>query len=82
MDDRRLEDKLDKITEKIASIDVTLAKVQVNVDEHVRRSTNLEDRVVPLETQLAMLNGALKLLGVLAMVVGLIAGFLKLLGKI
>lgn len=66
------DDKIDKIVEKISNIDVTLAKQSVILEEHVRRTNLLEQKIEPIENHVAMVNGALKLLGVLAMIFGLV----------
>lgn len=62
----RIESKIDHITEKISSIDVTLAKQSVILDEHVKRSTQLENRMEPVEKHVNMINGAFKLIGLMA----------------
>lgn len=48
--------KLDKLDEQIKvldkrldSVDITLAKQQVSLDEHIKRTTLLENKVIPLE---------------------------------
>lgn len=76
---KRFEDKLDKISENIASIDVTLAKQSVILDEHVKRSNLLEAKLLPVEKHVAMVQGALKLLGVISIIIGLLkmAGVIK-----
>ena len=63
MDDHRLEDKLDLISDRIQSIDVTLAKQHVILDEHIRRTGLLEKRVEPVEKNMVMFQGFLKFLG-------------------
>jgi len=52
----RIEMKLDKLDEQIKvldkrldSVDITLAKQQVSLDEHIKRTTLLENKVIPLE---------------------------------
>jgi len=77
----RLEEKLDKMIEKTASIDVTLAKQSVILDEHVKRSNLLEAKLAPVERHVAVVHGILKLIGVLTALVGAIKGFLTLKGS-
>ena len=70
-DDKRLErieNKIDHIGEKIVSLDITSAKQQTSLDEHIRRTELLENEVRPLKKHVDMVNGGLKLLGVLIIV--------------
>lgn len=78
--DGRIEDKLDSIVEKIASIDVTLAKQSVILDEHIKRSNLLEAKMEPIEKHVAIVHAILKGLGVLTALAGAIKGFLTLKG--
>ncbi len=81
MDDyKRLEDKLDKVVDKIGSIDVTLAKQSVILEEHVRRTDILESKITPIEKHVIMVHGVLKFLGLIAIFVGIIEGLLKIIG--
>lgn len=75
-----MENKLDKIIEKIASIDVTLAKQSVILEEHVKRTNLLEEKIEPIEKHVAMVNGALKLLGLIAIIVAIIEGTYRIMG--
>lgn len=63
----RIEDKLDRIQEKIGSIDVTLSAQHVSLVEHIRRTVILEEKIIPLEKHTVMVHGALKLIGFVAM---------------
>lgn len=81
MDNKRIEEKLDKVVEKIGNIDVTLAKQSVILDEHVRRSNLLEAKMLPLEKHVAVVNGALKFLGTMAILATIIEVALKIVGK-
>jgi len=80
MDNKRLEDKVDKIADSISEINVTLAKQSVILEEHVRRSTNLENRLEPIEKHVHMVSGAMKLAGLLAILAGIVEALVKLLG--
>jgi hypothetical protein len=62
MSNERLEAKVDKIIEKVASIDTTLAKQEVNLALHMRRSDALEAQIEPIKQHVAMVAGAMKLL--------------------
>lgn len=82
MDNKRLEDKIDKIVDNISDINITLAKQSTILDEHVRRSTNLEDRVEPLEKHMHMIQGAIKVIGLVAIFAAIIEGILKITGVV
>lgn len=75
-----MEDKLDKLSEKITSIDVTLAKQSVILEEHVKRTNLLEAKIEPIEKHVAMVHGVLKFMGIIGVFVGLIEGLLKIMG--
>ena len=65
----RIEDKVDKLSDKISSIDVTLAAQHEVLKEHTRRSTALEAIVEPIQKRDLMILGAAKVLAVIAAVV-------------
>lgn len=78
---QKLESKIDIISEKITNIDVTLGKQSVILDEHIRRTNILEEKLAPVEKHVHMVNGALKLIGFIALFVGIIQGLLRLIGR-
>lgn len=67
---QRIEEKIDalgeKLTTKISSIDATLAAQHVSLKDHIRRTEILEDDIAPIKKHVAMVHGALKLLGTIA----------------
>jgi chromosome segregation ATPase len=85
----RLLNKLDQLDERLHSIDVTLAKQEVNLQEHMRRTELLEAEVndvrasiEPVQDHVKIVNGILKFIGFLALLVGLATGLLKLLASL
>ena len=76
----RLENKIDIIADKIASIDTTLAKQSIILDEHVRRTNLLEGKVDPIEKHVHMIQGALKLIGMVAIFIGILEALMKMIG--
>ena len=60
---------------RLNNIDVTLAKQSVILTEHVKRSTMLEEQLKPVQKHVAMVDGALRLLGILLVIAGVIAAF-------
>jgi hypothetical protein len=68
----RVDEKLDRILEKISSIDVTLIKQHASLAEHIRRTEILEEKIKPIEVHMTELKGIvklLKLIGIFATIV-------------
>lgn len=85
MDNEKLENKLDKIVDHISSIDITLAKQQVTLDDHIRRTEILEDALKPIQRQYWVRSGIVALIGLLAAILSGLAGIpivLQLLHKL
>lgn len=82
----KLEQKVDKILDKIASIDVTLVGQHMQLKEHLRRSQLNEENIEllreqfkPVEVHVSQVAGALKFLGIISILVGVAAGIIKIL---
>jgi hypothetical protein len=73
----RVEDKLDKVGDAISSINITLAKQAVVLEEHVKRSTMLEEQFKPIRKHVDVVHGILKLISLLGICSGLIHMILK-----
>jgi hypothetical protein len=67
----RLETKLDDQNEHLSSIDVTLGVQSVQLRQHIQRTNELQKIVVQVQKHVLMVNGALKLLGIIATIVGI-----------
>lgn len=76
----RIEEKLDKVVDSISDINVTLAKQSVILDEHVKRTNLLEAKVEPIQRHVTMVNGVVKFIGLIGIFIGIIEGFLKIMG--
>lgn len=70
MDENKILEKLDKLAEIGIKQEVNLARLTVTVEEHTKRSNLLEDaqkeihqELEPIKKHVAMVNGALKLIG-------------------
>lgn len=74
----KIDDKIDKIQEKISSIDVTLAAQHESLKIHIKRTNLLEQKIEPVERHVHAVNTVLKLVGFMALVIGVIEGILKL----
>lgn len=80
-DDKRLErieQKVDDTNDHLASIDATLSAQHVSLKEHIRRTALLEADMRPIKRHVDMMSGALKLLGVIALIVAIVEGLLVL----
>ena len=69
MDDRlkRIEDKIDHIGDQQGEMNITLAKQHESLKSHMRRTAALEEIVLPLHKRSMMMDGAWKLIALLAM---------------
>lgn len=69
--------KLDKIDDRLGSIDTTLVKQEVNLREHMRRTELLEKELAPIKSSIAEAKGVRNFLSfiiptLIAAIVGLI----------
>lgn len=78
----KLETKIDLITDRLNSIDVTLAKQSVILEEHVKRTNLLEDKIAPVEKHVLVLHAVFKMIGALAMMGGGVHSILHWLLKV
>ena len=90
MDDRlkRVEDKIDKIAEELMSIKVTLHGQHISIKDHIRRTNLAEEnlklireQIDPIEKHVLYVNGFLKGLGVVSIVLGIAALVLEIAGR-
>lgn len=75
MDDKRLErveKKIDLISDRLGNIDVTLGSQHVSLKDHMRRTAALEESLKPIQRHVNMVDGALKLVGLLSLILGMI----------
>ena len=75
--------KLDKLDERLDSVDKTLIKQESSLSEHMRRSLAAEENLQilreefkPVQNHVSQISGAFKLIGLLSVVLGI----LKVLG--
>jgi hypothetical protein len=85
----RIFDKLEKIEDRLTNVDITLVKQEGNLAEHMRRSLANERAVEileeefkrelkPITAHVGMVNGTLKALGIISIVLGIITGLMKI----
>lgn len=72
MDDLRR--KLDKIEDRLDSIDKHLAVYNQQLVDHIRRTELLEDQINPIRANMDQLKGAGKLIAVLALIATITGG--------
>ncbi len=77
MDVGRLEDKVDRIAESVSNIDKTLMGQAVQLEEHIRRTTLLENDVKPIKEHVQRLKGIAWFLGGLVTAIEISRAFLK-----
>lgn len=63
MDYKRLEDKLDKVMDMQGEMNVTLAKQSVILEEHVKRTNILEEKLAPVEKHVSLMKSLMKIGG-------------------
>lgn len=68
----RIEEKVDRVSQRQDRIDVTLAKQHVSLDEHMRRTELLESEIQPLKKAHAAWVGLGKGLTILATALGVL----------
>lgn len=81
MDGKRIDEKLDKILEKISSMEIETAKQSVMLDEVVRRTHAHEERLQVVEKHSERVNAAVKLLGGGGLLTVLVELILKIKGS-
>lgn len=74
MSDKAILEEIKKLDSRLDSIDITLAKQHVSLDEHIRRTELLENKVDPIEKHVVFVNAAFKILSAVgAIILGLAA---------
>jgi hypothetical protein len=71
---KTLDSKLDLLDERLDSVDKTLVKQHEQLKYHIQRTNILESKLEPVEKHVAMVSGAIKLLMIVAALVGILAG--------
>lgn len=82
----RMDEKLDEINDELVKINVTLAQQHVQLAEHIRRTALLEEQLEyiqkeelkPIHQHVNRVDGALKLLGLVSLIVALASGAIEL----
>lgn len=75
----RIEDKIDKVMEHVSSLDITSAKQQISLDYHIKRTDILENDIKPIKKHVERIHGALKFIGLVALLGGVVETVIQLL---
>lgn len=76
----RIEKKIDVLVCDVNELKIQGAKRDVILEEHTKRSTALEEIVLPLQKKATMLEGAAKLIGAASVIAGIIEAIRMLSG--
>lgn len=71
----KINDRLEKMVDRLGSIDRTLVRQEGQLAEHIRRTELLEDEVRPIKAHVSHVEGAAKLVALLALVAGILKAF-------
>lgn len=85
MDNERIFNTLDKIQEDISDLKIVSVKQEENLKEHIRRTELAEENisllrkeVEPVKHYVAVINGTLKVIGFISVIVGTLAGIFQI----
>lgn len=67
-----MNNRLERIELKIDEMMVEQAKQHITLQEHTKRSTMLEEEMKPIRRHVAQMQGAVKALGILALIAGIV----------
>lgn len=73
----RIEEKLDKVSEDLSQIKVVQASQAADLKYHIKRTTQIEEQLLPLVELKHKFDGAFLLVGKIATGLGLIFGAIK-----
>jgi chromosome segregation ATPase len=81
----KLDEKLDKVEERLNNIDITLAKNTQSLDEHIRRTELAEEAIViikdelkPIQKHVTQVHTILQAIGFISILVSIVAGIVKI----
>lgn len=70
--DNRLINKVDEIMEKLNVMTISIAKMEVDVAHHIKRTDLLEEQIEPMKKHANELSGVVKFLKLLGAIIGVI----------
>jgi hypothetical protein len=77
----KLEQKIDKLDERLDQIQVILAKQHESIEHHIKRTDLLESEVKPIKILVYQIMGVAKFLALLATISALATSYLKWFAK-
>lgn len=85
MNEERIFQSLDKISGDISDLKVVVGKQEENIKEHMRRTEIAEENLAlireeiePLKNHVVVINGVLKITGIIAIIIGAAASVFKI----
>lgn len=69
--------KINKLDERMDESNIILAKQEVSLSEHIKRTNILEDKIEPVERHVQLVNSILKIIGGIAVLMSIITGIIK-----
>lgn len=85
MDMDRIYQSLERIESDVTDLKITSAKQEENIKEHIRRTelaeenlSMLRQEIEPLKQHVVAINGVLKVIGALSVIIGSAAGFFEI----
>lgn len=73
----KIDEKLDVVTEKLSQISIIQAEQATDLKYHIKRTDQIEDKLLPLVDIKHKFDGAFKLIGMCGTGLGLIFGAVK-----
>lgn len=74
----KIEANQDEHKELLSSLDKTVAKQEVNIADHIRRTQLLEQEVLPIKAHIEQVRGVGKFIVFISVVVGIVTAILAL----
>lgn len=78
----KLDERLDRFEQNQSEANITLAKQEVSLSEHIKRTNLLEKKLEPVERHVQVINAILKAIGGIAVVITIISGLIKIIEAI
>lgn len=89
MDLERIYETLDKIDNDLTDLKIISAKQEENIKEHIRRTelaeenlTLLRQEIEPLKHHVIVINGILRVIGAISVIIGSAAGIFEIISTI
>jgi len=74
----RIDEKLDRINDKLEKIVAVQASQQAILDEHIRRTEQLENALSPMKAQQNQIMGGVKLIGIIGTITTIIVALSRI----